>query len=63
MVPGAERKLREQRGVSSEYLIRAHQKSPGPPQTRGFNQPTKSVLGTIRMIYLNILIILNGKNV
>lgn len=41
MVPGAERKLREQRGLSSEYLVRAHQKSPGPPQTRGFGQPTK----------------------
>ncbi|XP_048510507.1 uncharacterized protein LOC105693565 [Athalia rosae] len=41
MVPGAERKLREQRGLSSEYLVRAHQKSPGPPQTRGFHQPTK----------------------
>ncbi|KAL2733894.1 hypothetical protein V1478_003592 [Vespula squamosa] len=51
MVPGAERKLREQRGVSSEYLIRAHQKSPGPPQTRGFNQPTKSVLGTTHVIF------------
>ncbi|XP_047347593.1 uncharacterized protein LOC124948267 isoform X4 [Vespa velutina] len=49
MVPGAERKLREQRGVSSEYLIRAHQKSPGPPQTRGFNQPTKSVLAPQRV--------------
>ncbi|XP_076381208.1 uncharacterized protein LOC117226179 [Megalopta genalis] len=42
MVPGAERKLREQRGLSSEYLVRAHQKSPGPPQTRGFGQPTKT---------------------
>lgn len=30
MVPGAERKLREQRGFSSEYLVRTHQKSPGP---------------------------------
>ncbi|XP_020278550.1 uncharacterized protein LOC109852110 [Pseudomyrmex gracilis] len=42
MVPGAERKLREQRGLSSEYLVRAHQKSPGPPQTRPFGQPTKT---------------------
>ncbi|XP_018313747.1 uncharacterized protein [Mycetomoellerius zeteki] len=42
MVPGAERKLREQRGFSSEYLVRAHQKSPGPPQTRPFGQPTKT---------------------
>ncbi|XP_076645089.1 uncharacterized protein LOC143354710 [Halictus rubicundus] len=42
MVPGAERKLREQRGLSSEYLVRAHQKSPGPPQTRGFGQPAKT---------------------
>ncbi|XP_046467761.1 uncharacterized protein [Neodiprion pinetum] len=41
MVPGAERKLREQRGLSSEYLVRAHQKSPGPPQSRGFHQATK----------------------
>ncbi|XP_043490805.1 uncharacterized protein LOC122516770 isoform X1 [Polistes fuscatus] len=49
MVPGAERKLRERRGVSSEYLIRAHQKSPGPPQARGFNQPTKSVLAPQRV--------------
>ncbi|XP_070519015.1 uncharacterized protein [Cardiocondyla obscurior] len=42
MVPGAERKLREQRGFSSEYLVRAHQKSPGPPQTRPFGQPAKT---------------------
>nr|XP_033197763.1 uncharacterized protein LOC117160838 [Bombus vancouverensis nearcticus] len=42
MVPGAERKLREQRGLSSEYLVRAHQKSPGPPQARGFGQPSKT---------------------
>ncbi|XP_050461167.1 uncharacterized protein LOC126856578 isoform X2 [Cataglyphis hispanica] len=42
MVPGAERKLREQRGLSSEYLVRAHQKSPGPPQTRPFGQPAKT---------------------
>ncbi|XP_033213869.1 uncharacterized protein LOC117170931 [Belonocnema kinseyi] len=41
MVPGAERKLREQRGLSSEYLVRTHQKSPGPPQSRGFAQPAK----------------------
>lgn len=41
MVPGAERKLREQRGLSSEYLVRTHQKSPGPPQSRGFTQPEK----------------------
>ncbi|XP_066584330.1 uncharacterized protein [Prorops nasuta] len=39
MVPGAERKLREQRGMSSEYLVRAHQKSPGPPPARSFVQP------------------------
>lgn len=42
MVPGAERKLREQRGLSSEYLVRTHQKSPGPPQSRGFGIATKS---------------------
>ncbi|XP_070148988.1 uncharacterized protein [Polyergus mexicanus] len=42
MVPGAERKLREQRGLSSEYLVRAHQKSPGPPQARPFGQPAKT---------------------
>ncbi|XP_011707402.1 PREDICTED: uncharacterized protein LOC105462477 [Wasmannia auropunctata] len=42
MVPGAERKLREQRGFSSEYLVRAHQKSPGLPQARPFGQPTKT---------------------
>ena len=36
MVPGAERKLREQRGLSSEYLVRTHQKSPGPLQDRAF---------------------------
>ncbi|XP_015588497.1 uncharacterized protein LOC107264599 isoform X3 [Cephus cinctus] len=41
MVPGAERKLREQRGLSSEYLVRAHQKSPGPVQARGFHQASK----------------------
>lgn len=41
MVPGAERKLREQRGLSSEYLVRAHQKSPGAAQGRTFEQPTK----------------------
>ncbi|XP_058797694.1 uncharacterized protein LOC131667935 [Phymastichus coffea] len=41
MVPGAERKLREQRGLSSEYLVRSHQKSPGPPPGSGTNQPTK----------------------
>ncbi|XP_076234620.1 uncharacterized protein LOC143179321 [Calliopsis andreniformis] len=40
MVPGAERKLREQRGLSSEYLVRSHQKSPGPP-ARGFGPPIK----------------------
>lgn len=43
MVPGAERKLREQRGLSSEYLVRAHQKSPGPAQARGFGQTSKTV--------------------
>ncbi|XP_012217585.1 uncharacterized protein [Linepithema humile] len=42
MVPGAERKLKEQRGLSSEYLVRAHQKSPGPQQARPFGQPTKT---------------------
>ncbi|XP_031787556.1 uncharacterized protein LOC100678312 isoform X2 [Nasonia vitripennis] len=41
MVPGAERKLREQRGLSSEYLVRSHQKSPGPTPCSGVNQPTK----------------------
>lgn len=41
MVPGAERKLREQRGLSSEYLVRSHQKSPGVAQTQTFEQPTK----------------------
>lgn len=50
MVPGAERKLREQRGLSSEYLVRAHQKSPGPPQARGFGQPSKST-STYSIIY------------
>ncbi|XP_023316269.1 uncharacterized protein LOC106658517 [Trichogramma pretiosum] len=47
MVPGAERKLREQRGLSSEYLVRAHQKSSGPtPCSAGVNhnhhQPLKA---------------------
>ncbi|XP_067216416.1 uncharacterized protein [Linepithema humile] len=42
MVPGAERKLKEQRGLSSEYVVRAHQKSPGPQQARPFGQPTKT---------------------
>lgn len=41
MVPGAERKLREQHDLSSEYLVRAHQKSPSVPQTQTFDQPTK----------------------
>lgn len=41
MVPGAARKLREQRGLSSEYLVRAHQKSPGATQARNFDPPTK----------------------
>ncbi|XP_011497756.1 PREDICTED: uncharacterized protein LOC105362104 [Ceratosolen solmsi marchali] len=41
MVPGAERKLREQRGLSSEYLVRSHQKSPGPTPCSGVSQPTK----------------------
>ncbi|XP_023245833.1 uncharacterized protein LOC106645364 [Copidosoma floridanum] len=41
MVPGAERKLREQLGLSSEYLVRSHQKSPGPTPCTGVNQPTK----------------------
>ncbi|XP_044016521.1 uncharacterized protein LOC122857995 isoform X2 [Aphidius gifuensis] len=44
MVPGAERKLREQRGLSSEYLVRSHQKSPGVAQTQTFDQPTKDVI-------------------
>ncbi|XP_043281994.1 uncharacterized protein [Venturia canescens] len=44
MVPGAERKLREQRGLSSEYLVRAHQKSPGATQGRTFEQPTKDII-------------------
>ena len=41
MVPGAERKLREQRGLSSEYLVRTNTKSPGPTPCSGANQPTK----------------------
>jgi hypothetical protein len=41
MVPGAERKLREQRGLSSEYLVRSHQKSPGPTPCSGVSQPSK----------------------
>ncbi|XP_014295451.1 uncharacterized protein LOC103571396 isoform X1 [Microplitis demolitor] len=44
MVPGAARKLREQRGLSSEYLVRAHQKSPGATQARNFDPPTKDVI-------------------
>ncbi|XP_012271617.1 uncharacterized protein LOC105694994 [Orussus abietinus] len=42
MVPGAERKLREQRGLSSEYLVRAHQKSPGTQQARGYHPTSKA---------------------
>ncbi|XP_063980726.1 uncharacterized protein LOC135164381 [Diachasmimorpha longicaudata] len=44
MVPGAARKLNEQRGLSSEYLVRAHQKSPGASQARTFDEPTKDVI-------------------
>ncbi|CAD6208581.1 GSCOCG00012741001-RA-CDS, partial [Cotesia congregata] len=44
IVPGAARKLREQRGLSSEYLVRAHQKSPGATQARNFDPPTKGNL-------------------
>ncbi|KAK0084512.1 hypothetical protein PV325_006912 [Microctonus aethiopoides] len=44
MVPGADRKLREQRGVSSEYLVRAHHKPTGVPQARDFDPPTKDVI-------------------
>ncbi|CAD6208587.1 GSCOCG00012744001-RA-CDS, partial [Cotesia congregata] len=44
IVPGAARKLREQRGLSSEYLVRAHQKSPGATQARNFDLPTKGNL-------------------
>ncbi|XP_034933915.1 uncharacterized protein [Chelonus insularis] len=44
MVPGAARKLREQHGLSSEYLVRTHQKSPGASQARNFDPPTKDVI-------------------
>ncbi|KAJ8681719.1 hypothetical protein QAD02_017511 [Eretmocerus hayati] len=49
MVPGAERKLREQRGLSSEYLVRTHQKSPGPNPCTGVNQATKVQVNTARV--------------
>nr|XP_012217169.1 PREDICTED: uncharacterized protein LOC105669004 [Linepithema humile] len=46
IVPGAERKLKELRGLSSEYLVRTHQKSSGPPQAgprQGAAEATRNI--------------------
>lgn len=41
MVPGAERKLREQCGLSSEYLVKVPLRSPGAAKENTFKSPEK----------------------